>query len=63
MSKAPPIPPDQRAGGRGPDPAQADDARIRGDAAKDRQGVNPDRQGQTGNTEINTHHQGHQQDR
>jgi hypothetical protein len=60
MSKAPPVPPENlspkgtgdsvnsvEGGGHGPDPATA----------------NFDKQGQQGNSKINTTHQGYQQDR
>jgi hypothetical protein len=68
-SKAPPIPPDQRARpGQKPDVAgermdrrelkTGDQSRGRGDAD-----VNTREQGRQGNTWQNTHNQGYQQDR
>lgn len=59
-SKLPPVPPENRSKkGRGDDKApQADDVQHGVHGAPD-----PDRQGQQGNTKVNTTHQGHQQDR
>ncbi|MBW8734437.1 MAG: hypothetical protein JF571_09050 [Asticcacaulis sp.] len=59
MSHLPPVPranrsnkgPGARGTTRDPDPNHADN------------GVNPDKRGQQANTNINTHHQGYQQDR
>lgn len=57
-SKAPPIPPDQRAR---PD----DKPKIRGSGGhvQGNAGMNLKEQGHAGNINQNTHHQGYQQDR
>ena len=58
-SKAPPIPPDQRS-------APDEKPHIQGGrraAGGGRGALNTREQGQSGNINQNTHHQGHQQDR
>ena len=55
-SKAPPIPPEQRAF-----PGQK--PHVRDDGVHTRAPSNLKEQGQAGNIHQNTHHQGHQQDR
>jgi hypothetical protein len=57
-SKAPPIPPDQRA-------HPSEKPRVEGDVRGPRgtAGLNLKEQGRHGNINQNTHHQGYQQDR
>jgi hypothetical protein len=69
MSKAPPIPPEQRAH-KGDKPDIEGDTLGRRDEVTDLQSsqpgdddVNLKEQGRHGNININTHHQGYQQDR
>lgn len=59
-SKMPPVPgKNQSTKGPGEHRTVAADARQHGTHGAD----NPDRQGQQGNSKVNTTHQGHQQDR
>jgi hypothetical protein len=59
-SKLPPVPGDNRSP-KGPgEPAQAD---LNEAAAADPKANNFDKQGQQGNSKVNTTHQGYQQDR
>ena len=58
MSKAPPIPPEQRAAGD--KPHITDDKPGRDHSTKD---ANLKEVGRAGNIDQNTHHQGYQQDR
>ena len=62
-TKMPPVPPAERSPkGPGSDPKSlGKDATAHGKAAQTPS--NADQEGQTGNTHINTTHQGHQQDR
>jgi len=69
MSKAPPIPPEQRAF-KGQRPDIQGENQDRRDARTDLQSSQPGdadtnikQQGRQGNIHQNTHHQGHQQDR
>jgi hypothetical protein len=69
MSKAPPIPPEQQSfRGQKPDIAGATQGRrdevtgLQSDQPGDAD-VNLKQQGRQGNSNQNTHHQGHQQDR
>jgi hypothetical protein len=64
-SKAPPIPPDQRARpGDKPDiKGEHMDRRELKTGDESRQPINEREQGRQGNIWQNTHHQGHQQDR
>ena len=69
MSKAPPIPPEQRAF-KGQRPDIQGEGRERRDARTGLQSGQPGdadanlkEQGRHGNIHQNTHHQGHQQDR
>jgi hypothetical protein len=61
MAKTPPVPPANRSP-KGPGSAPADKA---SDIARevDKRDRNLEQQGRQGNTNINTHHQGYQQDR
>lgn len=59
-SKPPPVPKDSRSPkGRGDTANAADDQQVQRARVTD----NPDKCGQTGNTKVNTTHQGYQQDR
>ena len=61
-SKMPPVPPAERSTkGPGSDPQLSKDTTPHGKAA--RVPDNADQEGRTGNSHINTTHQGHQQDR
>jgi hypothetical protein len=58
--KAPPVPPaNQSPKGSGDKKQTPTDTSLHRDASA----PNPDKQGQSGNTKVNTTHQGHQQDR
>lgn len=58
-SRPPPIPPENRSGkGRGEPETMTPAESKKPDAA-----ANPEKQGQQGNTKVNTTHQGYQQDR
>lgn len=59
-SKLPPVPPENQSTKRPPDPRQSkEEARAKGPDKP----TDPDKQGQQGNSWVNTHHQGYQQDR
>ena len=59
-SKMPPVPPQNRSpSGPGGDAPQAQ----QGEHLDNRQKINPDKVGQSGNSKVNTTHQGYQQDR
>ena len=62
MSKTPPIPPDQQSPGEHKTADIRDDGAHK-DLAADRLDYDPDHRGHQGNSNINTHHQGYQQDR
>jgi hypothetical protein len=57
-SKAPPIPPDQRS-----EPDQKPDVKGSHGDRRSRDDLNLREEGQAGNINQNTHHQGYQQDR
>ncbi len=59
----PPVPPENRSphGGNNPGQGELDPKQAKGVA--EQRSVDPGKQGQTGNTGVNTHHQGYQQDR
>lgn len=61
-SKMPPTPPDNRSS-KGPGGDAQPNSRGGGPDSQARRAENPDKIGQTGNSRINTTHQGHQQDR
>lgn len=58
-SKAPPVP----EGNRSPKGTGDSDVARTGNTAKANPGIDPDKKGPQGNTNVNTHHQGYQQDR
>jgi hypothetical protein len=65
MSNAhlPPVPPEGRApqGGNNPGEGKLNPKEAKANAES--RNIDPNQQGQQGNTGINTHHQGYQQDR
>jgi hypothetical protein len=57
-AKLPPVPPDNRSDKETGNPRELPKREVQPSLAQD-----PDKQGQQGNTKVNTTHQGYQQDR